>query len=374
MSSLPAPFLQPETLFVPLADPNPDRLNAHPDFRVLKEASDNARRIERSVEMAPADEQEGLRSQAADEWSKLIDSAPGFLTSTAKHMRVAVWTTEALVRNYGFEGLAAGFKLMAGLLTERWDQIVPLPDDEDLAGYEGDAREQEINDFKLKWAASLFSVSNGETMLSLPISRIPLAQRDTGPAAYWEVAAGSLGEADMQALVAATDKEYVAALHGELVDALEALSGLNDAVSSCPGRGFSVEETDLLLRRIKELLEGARPDLAGDASIAEAPVADTAPTAAAPAATAPAPQEATGASRADILAQVIMAAEALEKLEPNGFTAPALREVVRKARLAPAELVAELIPDPTTRQDFLLRAGMTLPKEGAEPPAEDASW
>ncbi|MEM0929264.1 MAG: type VI secretion system ImpA family N-terminal domain-containing protein [Pseudomonadota bacterium] len=376
MSSLPAPFLQPETLFVPVADPNPDRLNAHPDFRVLKEASDNARRIERSVEMAPADEQEGLRSQAGDEWGKLIENAPGFLTSTAKHMRVAVWTTEALVRSYGFEGLAAGFKLITGLLKERWDQIVPLPDDEDLAGYEGDAREQEINDFKLKWVASLFSVSNGETMLSLPINRIPLAQRDTGPAAYWEVAAGTLAEADMQALVAATDKDYVDALHGEVADALEALAALNDAVSSSPGRGFSVEETDLALRRIKELIEGARPDLAGDAASAgDAPAAEPGAGAApAPVGAQAAPQVTAGASRADILAQVLMAAEALEKLEPNGFTAPALREVVRKAKLAPAELVAELIPDPTTRMDFLLRAGLTLPKEGAEPPAEDASW
>ncbi len=377
MSSLPAPFLQTEPLFVPLADPFPDRLNAHPDFRVLKEASDNARRMERSVEMAPADEQETLRSQAADEWGKLIENAPGFLTSTAKHMRVAVWTTEALVRNYGFEGLAAGFNVLAGLLKERWDQIVPLPDDDDLAGYEGDAREQEINDFKLKWVASLFAASNGETMLSLPISRIPLAQRDTGPAAYWEVSAGSLGEADMQALVAATDKDYVTALHGEVGDALTALSALSDAVAACPGRGFSVEETDLLLRRIKELLEGARPDLAGS-SEAPAAEAEAVPSGAAPAAStaapAAAPQVTAGASRGDILAQVLMAAEALEKLEPNGFTAPALREVVRKAKLSPAELVAELIPDPTTRMDFLLRAGLTLPKDGAQPPADDASW
>ena len=373
MSSLPAPFLQTEPLFVPLADPFPDRLNAHPDFRVLKEASDNARRIERSVEMAPADEQEALRSQAADEWGKLIEHAPGFLTSTAKHMRVAVWTTEALVRIYGFEGLAAGFNVLAGLLKERWDQIVPLPDDDDLAGYEGDAREKEINDFKLKWVASLFAASNGETMLSLPISRIPLAQKDTGPAAYLEVTAGTLGEADMQALLAATDKDYVAALYGEIGDALTALAALNDAVAACPGRGFSVEETDLLLRRIKELIEGARPDLGGSS---EAPAAEAAPSSGAPAAAAAvaAPQMTAGASRGDILAQVLMAAEALEKLEPNGFTAPALREVVRKAKLSPVELVAELIPDPTTRMDFLLRAGLSLPKDGAEPPADNASW
>ncbi|MEM6912967.1 MAG: type VI secretion system ImpA family N-terminal domain-containing protein [Pseudomonadota bacterium] len=377
MSSLPAPFLQPDTLFVPVADPNPERLNAHPDFRVLKEASDNARRVERSIEVAPADQHDGLRSEAADEWGKLIDQAPDFIRATAKHMRVAVWTTEALVRNYGFEGLAAGLRLLAGLVRERWDQIVPLPDEEDLAGYEGDAREQEINDFKLKWMASLFAVSNGESMLSMPIKRVPLAQRDSGPAAYWEVAAGSLNEADMQALVTATDKDYVSALHGEVIDALEALSVLQEAVSSCPGRGFSIEETELLLRRIKELLEAARPDLASDTG--EAAIGGDGPSADKPGSTTPtggpAPVAvAAGASRSDILAQVLIAAEALEKLEPAGFTAPALREVVRKARLSPDQLVAELIPDDATRQDFLLRAGFALPKEDAETPSGEADW
>ncbi|MEO1043609.1 MAG: type VI secretion system ImpA family N-terminal domain-containing protein [Pseudomonadota bacterium] len=377
MSSLPAPFLQPDALFVPVADPNPERLNAHPDFRVLKEASDNARRIERSIEAAPTDQHDSLRSEAGDEWGKLIDNAPDFLRATAKHMRVAVWTTEALVRNYGFEGLAAGFNLLAGLVRERWDQIVPLPDDEDLAGYEGDAREQEISDFKLKWMASLFAVSNGENMLSMPIKRVPLAQRDSGTAAYWEVAAGTLNEADMQALVTATDKDYVAALHAEVGDALEALSGLQEAVANCPGRGFSIEETELLLRRIKELVESARPDLAspgGEPSLDGEPSSPSAP---GPAAVAggPAPVAvAAGASRSDILAQILTAAEALEKLEPAGFTAPALREVVRKARLSPVNLVAELIPDDATRQDFLLRAGLALPKDDAETPSDEANW
>ena len=57
-----------------------------------------------------------------------------------KDLEIAAWLTEALLRDGGLAGLAAGVGLMAGLVEAFWDELYPLPDEEGMATSPGPRR------------------------------------------------------------------------------------------------------------------------------------------------------------------------------------------------------------------------------------------
>jgi len=55
-----------------------------------------------------------------------------FDQNNTKDLEVASWYTEALIRRYGFQGLRDGFKLIHGLISQYWDNLYPLPDEDGI--------------------------------------------------------------------------------------------------------------------------------------------------------------------------------------------------------------------------------------------------
>lgn len=66
------------------------------------------------------------------DWSGVVRQCGDLLINQTKDLRLAVWMTEALAKTKGFEGLAIGYRLVAGLLDTLWDDVHPQPEDDDL--------------------------------------------------------------------------------------------------------------------------------------------------------------------------------------------------------------------------------------------------
>ena len=66
------------------------------------------------------------------DWDTVITIAVDALINKTKDLQIAAWLTEALIKVEGFDGLAAGLKILGGLLKEYWEHLYPAIEDKDL--------------------------------------------------------------------------------------------------------------------------------------------------------------------------------------------------------------------------------------------------
>ncbi len=95
-------------------------------YYTIKDARNAARAAERN-NIFDSD-----NSEAETYWRKILELAPDILQNYSKDLEVASWYAEALVRQYGFQGLRDGFKLIYGLIENFWDDLYPLPDEDGI--------------------------------------------------------------------------------------------------------------------------------------------------------------------------------------------------------------------------------------------------
>lgn len=77
------------------------------------------------------DQGEWVAELKSADWPGVARTCEALLTSKSKDLRVAGWLADAWARLRGFEGLADGLDLTAGLVERYWDQLHPLPEDGD---------------------------------------------------------------------------------------------------------------------------------------------------------------------------------------------------------------------------------------------------
>ncbi|GAA0751272.1 type VI secretion system protein TssA [Ideonella azotifigens] len=77
------------------------------------------------------DQGEWVATLKVADWPGVARASEALLRERSKDLRVAGWLTEALARVHGFQGLADGLALCAGLLDRHWAHLHPLPDDGD---------------------------------------------------------------------------------------------------------------------------------------------------------------------------------------------------------------------------------------------------
>ena len=65
-------------------------------------------------------------------WPFVISECEKLLRESTKDLRLAVWLTDALASQRGFEGLADGLRLLSGLCERYWSDIHPLPEGSDI--------------------------------------------------------------------------------------------------------------------------------------------------------------------------------------------------------------------------------------------------
>ena len=114
-----------DSLLAPIPGENPagEDLRYSPIYDDLKEA----RRADDQLERG-----EWQREIKTSDWDKVISLASDALSKKSKDLQIAAWLTEALIRKEGFSGLAAGLKLLLGLLQGYWENVYPVIEEGDL--------------------------------------------------------------------------------------------------------------------------------------------------------------------------------------------------------------------------------------------------
>ncbi|MEW5801054.1 MAG: type VI secretion system protein TssA [bacterium] len=108
---------------VPGDTPSGKNLRYSPTYDAIKEA----RRAE-----DPLAQGEWKHEVKTSDWDKVITLAVNALMRETKDLQIAAWLTEALIVTEGFDGLSTGLKILTGFITDYWESVYPLIEEEDL--------------------------------------------------------------------------------------------------------------------------------------------------------------------------------------------------------------------------------------------------
>jgi type VI secretion system protein ImpA len=338
------------------ADPRED-FSPNSLYFQLRDARSEARSAERQVDAADAEER-----PATPQWAPVRRLALQLLQDQAKDLEVASWLTEALLRTDGLDGLAAGFRLMTGLVETWWDTLHPVPDDEGMA--------------RRVTAVAGLNGEGAEGTLIQPLRKTPLFTLIDGePLALWQygqsaetatIADRARREQRLSAGVMAFDavensaRANVDGLRRTRQSAracMEAWQALETALDARIGAPPMARVRDLLAEMI-----GIADCYAGAAVEAFPPPAtDGQP------AQAEQPMAVSGGrimSREDAFRVLEEAADFFSRTEPHSPLASTLREAVRRGRLTWSELLEEIVPDTDSRAAILSSLGIRPPPAG----------
>jgi len=114
-----------DALLTPIPGENPagEDLRYTPVYDDIKEA----RRADDAFSMG-----EWQREIKSSDWEKVISISLAALEERTKDLQIAAWLAEALVATDGFNGLAAGIRIMAGHVVHFWDTVYPKMEGDDL--------------------------------------------------------------------------------------------------------------------------------------------------------------------------------------------------------------------------------------------------
>lgn len=354
-----------EILLAPVSEETPAGADLREDFSPqslyyrLRDARAEARAAERAADADPE-----IEAPLPPEWRTVAALAREALV-VSKDLEVAAWYTEALLRSDGLEGLAAGSHLMAELAERFWDALYPLPDEDGIAT-------------RVAPVGGLNGESGDGTLIQ-PLRKLPMFARPDGAVlSYWqfeqalqaagmdqaarqrrldagvlpfdkiEAEARAVGAASLAALLAAAERALEA--WGRLSECLDRLAGADSPSTS----------------RVRELLEQIREATSRYVTARpEAPGGEAGVEAGAPDMSGGEMRAARGpvASREDALRQLDQLADFFRRTEPNSPLAYTLQEASRRARMTWPELLAEIVPDWTSRVGILTALGIKPPEE-----------
>ncbi|MBW2740130.1 MAG: type VI secretion system protein TssA [Deltaproteobacteria bacterium] len=114
-----------EAILAPIPGDNPagENLRYSPVYDQIKEA----RRADDLL-----DRGDWQRKIKTSDWDTVITTAVDALINKTKDLQIAAWLTEALIKTEGFDGLAAGLKILTGFLKDYWEHLYPELEDDDL--------------------------------------------------------------------------------------------------------------------------------------------------------------------------------------------------------------------------------------------------
>lgn len=366
-----------ERLLAPIGGENPAGADPRADFSAtsaynrLRDARSEARAAERAMDAAAEE------ATVPPQWRTIRDLADAMLADKAKDLEVAAWYTEALLRSHGFAGLAAGFRLMHGLVEGFWDGLYPLPDEDGIVtkvapvtGLNGEGGDGALTQPIRK--TTLFRTQEGNPLALWQIEQADALEAMDAARKQARIDAGALTRDTVMKSAAAVPAKHWISLAGDLREAAEAWAAL--AASLDVRAGSDAPPTS----SVRDLLAAALAtvtQLAGDKlAVAEA-AAEEAGAAfegggeadmASPASGGRKARPGEIGSREDALRMLEEVARWFRRTEPHSPLAYTLDEAVRRGRMTLPELLAEVMPDETTRSAFLSSLGIR-----PEPPASD---
>jgi type VI secretion system protein ImpA len=363
------------------ADPSPTSL-----YYKIKDARSAARAAERQVVM------EDEEQTNPPDWRPVLKHGQEVIAGRSKDLEVAAYLIEALTRLHGFAGLRDGFRLARELVERFWDDLYPLPDEEGLVTRVG--------------PLTSLNGEDAEGTLITPIAKVPLTEgSSSGPYALYHY----------QQAVALGQVQDEAARQKRIARGAVSLQLIERAVAETPGPHFlglveDLKECQQEYARLGEVLEEkcgsqappaanirttlgacldaitalARDKLATAAAHQEAMAEAAAEASGDGAATAAAPGGAVAAeagvirNREDAFRTLLKIADYFRRTEPHTPVSYALEQAVRWGKMSLPELLSELIPDDSPREQFFkqvgIRAAEAAPPAAAEQSSDSSSW
>ena len=253
----------------------------------------------RSFDDPSLDQGEWVTDLKEADWDFVASNCAALLADKSKDLRLAVWLAEAGAKQHHLRGLGEGFRLLAGLCEQFWDNgLHPLADDGD--------QEQRIGN--LRWILGRAPALLREMALT--------EGRDSAYSTVdFEMARKSGARtvtklAEMETARRNNSPQFCAHFSADAQFCLAALLQLEQAADARLGPdspGFSK------LKEVLQTMQSAMPAMASEAAAAGAPaVAD-------PASSPPQPANQAGAihSRAQALAQLRLIAQFFRRTEPH---------------------------------------------------------
>lgn len=364
-------------LLAPITGENPAGPNLREDFspdsiyHAVRDARAAAREAERRV--VYEDEEDVPEASPAD-WRPILELAPKAIAEQSKDLELTALLIEALVREHGYAGLRDGFRLARELIEQFWDNLYPLPDEEDgvitrvgpLTGLNGE---------------------EGEGLLIAPISRVPVTEGTShGPftlSAYRQALEldatqdpdkrarrlalpGTVTKQMFDIAVRETSAEFFRNLLADISECSEEFKKLCEVLEEKCGKdesGYPLAPPSSAIRNaLGECLEDmqavTRHVLGGDGEEGEG--------------SEMVPVGAQGAvsgqvqNREEAFNALLRAADFFKRTEPHSPVAYALEQAVRWGRMPLPELLSELIADETAREQLFKLVGIKPPEEAAE--------
>ena len=327
----------------------------------LRDARAEARAAERAIDAG------NTEAAALPHWRAVRDLAIEALSQRGKDIEIAAWLTEALLRDDGLVGVAAGFRLLAGLADTFWDGFFPQPDEEGLAG-------------RLAPIAGLNGVG-GEGTLLQPLRRLVLFSRPDGaPFEFSDYLrsedVAKIGDAErrqqrldtgvvpfetVENEARAAGEAQFAQLRDRAADAAAAWQALGQILDQ--RAGADAPPTGQVRELLQQIEDVAKRFTAPGSGAPEAATAAPAEQAAGADQSASAPAQRTDglASREDALRALALIADFFRRTEPHSPLAYTLQEAVRRGRMTLPELLEEIVPDSTSRSAILSSLGIRPP-------------
>ena len=337
-------------------------------YHAIKDARSAARAAERSVVWS--DDATTQSETPRKEWKRLVELAPKVIAEESKDLEVAAWLTEGLVREHGYAGLRDGFSLMRQLIESYWDTLYPLPDEDGLAtrlapvvGLNGEDSDgvliAPITNIPVTVAGSDPPLSVADYRRALDLDRMTdpdkRAQR---------IEQGVVTLQTFEQALRTTPREFRASLQEDMEECSEEFEKLCALLEEKCGQDSSGHAAAPPSSAIRGTLEACRSDfqgvvrrLFGDSEGADADEQGDGMAIVQHDGQALGPG-ARVKTREDAFRMLLQVAEYFKQTEPHSPVAYALEQAVRWGRMPLPELLTELIPEQTAREQIFKIVGI----------------
>jgi len=371
-----AEILDLAKLLAPIPGDNPAGADPRTDFSptsLYREIRD-ARAKAREAERRDIYEDEGQPEAAAADWKPIMKLGVKLLAEQVKDLEVVALLTEAMVREHGFAGLRDCFRLTRGLVEAFWDGLYPAPDDEGvitrvapltgLNGEEGDGLlVGPIGKIPITGGQSMGPFSSSQYQQALELDRIQdpdkLARRLEQP--------GVVSMQMFDAAVSETSPEFFRELLDDISECSSEFEGLSTALEERCGKdesGYPLAPPSSNIRNVlQDCLDNVKrisAHLFGEED--EESEEDGEGEAAAYGGKGGAALSQVR-NREDAFRALLKVAEFFKRTEPHSPVSYALEQAVRWGRMPLPDLLGELIPDETSRQQLYKLVGIQRQEE-----------
>lgn len=360
-----------DALLAPISDDAPTgediREDASPTsaYYTIKDARNAARAAERN----------GLFDESADgaaeHWRQVLDHGPEILKGSAKDLEIATWMVEALTRRHGFSGLRDGIALVEQLVDQYWEALYPMPDEDGM-----ETRVAPLTGLNGEGA---------EGVLVAPIRNIPITEGQTiGPFTFWQyqqaldvqkltdedaraqrAAALGFGLTDIEKATSETPPAFFVTLRDDIESALANYRSLSAKLDERCG-AHDAPPTSNIINVLDDVL-GAINHLARDkfpvSEIEEEGADEETDTPEGDGGTTESAAARKAKTREEAFRQLVEISDYFRQTEPHSPLSYMLDKAVRWGRMPLHELIAELIPDSSSRDYYESLTGVRVEEE-----------